>query len=199
MPRGTAPRCSRACFAAAAADDARACTTRARIAVRGEAGLVRLGALPQDVRRQMVADQDQAILGSSDRLARVRSPRLFLPRIEGPMGPMAEPIGAGIARMPQQVLEGIAVGPPPFQPALIRTAGRVDRDADAVMHPVAKQAVHRRLAVELVKDQAHDRLHLLVRVDGPIRRRACEWSRSAESRTTRRASPCSACPETSAV
>src|SRR5206468_5782298 len=49
--------------------------------------------------------------------------------------------------------------------AAVGPAGRPDRQQQVVAHQVAQQRVERAQLVELVERQAHERLHLLVRVD----------------------------------
>ena len=66
----------------------------------------------------------------------------------------------------QQVQQGPARGPTPLQSSPVRSIGRTYRDLNPVMHQVTQQAMHRALAVELVEDQPHHRLDLLVRIDG---------------------------------
>jgi len=64
---------------------------------------------------------------------------------------------------------------------------RTHRQADAVMDQAAEQPMQGPLAIELIDDQSHDRLHLFVRIER--RRPTCDAD-IADS--TARASPGSA-------
>jgi hypothetical protein len=83
---------------------------------------------------------------------------------------VAVPVGAGVGRVVQQVLKRRPVRPPPLESAAVRAVVRPDRDADPVVDQVTEQAVQGRLPVELIEDQPHRRLDLLVGVDGPLAR-----------------------------
>ena len=81
---------------------------------------------------------------------------------------MPEPVRPGVARVPQQVLQGRPVRPPPLQLPLGRAAGDTHGDADLVVNQVPEQSVQRGLAVELVEDQPDHGLDLLVGIDRPF-------------------------------
>ena len=96
---------------------------RAALRLAVEPLLVGLEPVPGDVRRQPVADQHQALLRPADQLAGGRPPRLLPPRVDRPV---AEPVGPGVARVVQQVLQRRPVRPPPLQlaPGSGRRLGR---------------------------------------------------------------------------
>ena len=73
---------------------------------------------------------------------------------------------AGIDRMMQHILECLPIGTMPLQLPPIGPEVRPDRQADPVMHQVAKQPVQAPLAIELVEDEPHHLLSLLVGVEG---------------------------------
>ena len=83
--------------------------------------------LPGDVGRQPVADQEQAHFRSAMSAAGPR-PAGELPARVGL--PVAESVGAGVARVVQQVLERDPVRPPPFQVPPIGPGIRPDGDED---------------------------------------------------------------------
>src|SRR5262245_42331451 len=56
----------------------------------------------------------------------------------------------------------------PLQSSPVGSVVRTYGDLNPVMHQVTQQAVHRALAVELVEDEPHHRLDLLVRIDGRL-------------------------------
>src|SRR5258708_12200806 len=58
------------------------------------------------------------------------------------------------------------MGPMPLQLSPIGPEVRPDRQADPVMHQVAEQPVQAPLAIELVEDDPHHLLRLLVGVEG---------------------------------
>jgi hypothetical protein len=66
----------------------------------------------------------------------------------------------------QQILQRLAMGPPPFSLPTIGAEVRTHGHADAVVDEMAKQTVQGSLAIELIEDQPYNRLHLLVRVEG---------------------------------
>src|SRR5262249_59544797 len=67
-----------------------------------QALLVGLEALPADVGRQLVADQHQAVLGTTDASACTGTPRLLT---TGVRGPIAVAVGPRVERVVQQVLQ----------------------------------------------------------------------------------------------
>ena len=87
---------------------------------------------------------------------------------------MAVAVVAGIDRMMQQILERLPVGAAPFQLAPIGPGVGPDRQADPVMDQVAQQPVQGPLAIELVEDQAHHLLNLLVGVQRQAARRLAD-------------------------
>src|SRR5215831_2628503 len=56
----------------------------------------------------------------------------------------------------------------PLQSSPVGSVVRTYWDLNPVMHQVTQQAMHRALAVELVEDQPHHSLDLLVRIDGRL-------------------------------
>ena len=78
--------------------------------------------------------------------------------------PMA--VIASVDRVMQHILKRLPIGTMPLQLPPVGSVVRPNRQADAVMHQVAQQPVQAPLAVELVEDEPHDALRLLVRVEG---------------------------------
>src|SRR5262245_40967913 len=56
----------------------------------------------------------------------------------------------------------------PLQLSPVGSVVRTYWDLNPVVHQVTQQALHRALAVELVEEQPHHRLHLLVRIEGRL-------------------------------
>src|SRR5262249_24801600 len=68
------------------------------------------------------------------------------------------------------------VGTMPLQLTALLAIERSHRDANVVLHQVTQQSAHRALLLELLEQQTHDALHLLVGVNGESSRRALDVS-----------------------
>src|SRR5262249_4722101 len=86
--------------------------------------LIRLVALPGDVGRETITEQYQTLVVGTNASPRARPARLFATRITGPI---AVAIGAGVERVVQQILQGLAAGTMPFQLAPMGTTMRTHR------------------------------------------------------------------------
>jgi len=137
--------------------------------IRLETGQIPRVLRPGDVSRATILEQHVPPVGVDDAPAGTRPPRLLRARIDLAT---AVGVGPGVDRVLQQVLQRHPVRPPPFQVPFARPFAHPDTELDAVLGQIAQHRVARAELRELAEDEAHDLLHLLVRVQ-------CDFPRGA--------------------
>jgi hypothetical protein len=118
--------------------------------------------LPGDVGRQAVLDEHMPLFGRRHRLPGMGSSGLFLAGVDPPL---AVGVGSGVDGVLERVLQGHPVGPAPFELSFGLPLADADADADAVGNQVAEHGVEGAELLELLEDEAHDLLDLLVGIE----------------------------------
>ena len=160
--------------------------------VLGDPPLVGVVLLPGDVRRDLVRDQGQVLIGRDQDPPRPPPSWLSAARVGLPP---PEAVIPGVDRVVEDVTDGIPGRGAPLELAAIRAGVRPDPDADVVGDQVAEDFANRAEALELVEHHADDRADLLVGVEiEPTDRATGRIRPTAHMKTSPRAtllrSPC---------